>query len=223
MIVVRFVTSSMKESTLRRAISQLCRMEIKKTDKIYLATGASASGSEAKMLSKQGIIKKSNYNRKIWIVEKNKETAFFEWIDRYERITLSEVYTKTKETDKALKLEKGKQKQEQASALAQQQTPLATRSASNFDRYPYTKFEKARIIEARALQIAKNSQIFVDPNGTVDPIEIAEMELDQGVCPITVRRTTNPALDAEIRKKEEIMKIFESKDKNEEEVKHKGL
>jgi|GEM_PF-71914 len=52
----------------------------------------------------------------------------------------------------------------------------------------YTKFEKARMIGARSLQIAMGSPIFVDADGVVDPIEIATMEYERGTIPITVKR-----------------------------------
>ncbi|MGQ0796789.1 MAG: DNA-directed RNA polymerase subunit K [Methanobacteriota archaeon] len=53
----------------------------------------------------------------------------------------------------------------------------------------YTRFEKARIIGARALQISMGSPILMDvPPGAVDPIEIAWMEFDGGAIPITVKR-----------------------------------
>ncbi len=52
-----------------------------------------------------------------------------------------------------------------------------------------TRFEKARIIGARALQISCGAPIFVDPQevaGMLDPIDIAEVEYDQGQIPISV-------------------------------------
>ena len=53
----------------------------------------------------------------------------------------------------------------------------------------YTRFEKARIIGARALQISMGSPILVDvPLGVVDPIEIAWLEFNSGAIPITVKR-----------------------------------
>lgn len=55
----------------------------------------------------------------------------------------------------------------------------------------YTRFEKARIIGARALQISMGSPILMDvPPGAVDPIEIATMEFNNGAIPITVKRET---------------------------------
>jgi DNA-directed RNA polymerase subunit K len=68
----------------------------------------------------------------------------------------------------------------------------------------YTKFEKARMISARSLQIAMGSPIFVDPKGEIDPIEIATMEYEQGTIPITVRRKTVERIPIKEKKVEEM-------------------
>lgn len=53
----------------------------------------------------------------------------------------------------------------------------------------YTRFEKARIIGARALQISMGAPIVLDvPPGVVDPIEISWTEFNAGAIPITVKR-----------------------------------
>ena len=53
----------------------------------------------------------------------------------------------------------------------------------------YTRFEKARIIGARALQISMGSPIVLEvPAGFVDPIEIATLEYTSGAIPISVKR-----------------------------------
>lgn len=53
----------------------------------------------------------------------------------------------------------------------------------------YTRFEKARIIGARALQISLGSPILIKiPKDLIDPIAIAIMEFDKDVLPITVKR-----------------------------------
>ena len=51
----------------------------------------------------------------------------------------------------------------------------------------YTRYEKARIIGARALQISRGAPIMIKTN-LKDPIEIAELEFEQNVIPIEVRR-----------------------------------
>jgi len=56
-------------------------------------------------------------------------------------------------------------------------------------RLKYTRFERARIIGARALQISLGAPILVDvPEVTIDPIEIAILEYDKSVIPMTVKR-----------------------------------
>jgi DNA-directed RNA polymerase subunit K/omega len=51
----------------------------------------------------------------------------------------------------------------------------------------YTKFEKARIIGARALQLAYGAPPLMKvPAGTVNPIDLAELEYEKGIIPITI-------------------------------------
>ncbi len=52
-----------------------------------------------------------------------------------------------------------------------------------------TRFEKARIVGARALQISMGAPILVDAEENTNPIDIAVSELDAGILPITIRRT----------------------------------
>jgi len=53
-----------------------------------------------------------------------------------------------------------------------------------------TRFEKARIVGARALQISMGAPVLLPPEDIPkDPIEIALKELELGVLPITIRRT----------------------------------
>lgn len=51
----------------------------------------------------------------------------------------------------------------------------------------YTRYERARIIGARALQISQGAPPLIDME-TNNPVHIAREELDSGVLPITVRR-----------------------------------
>lgn len=52
-----------------------------------------------------------------------------------------------------------------------------------------TKYEKARIIGARALQISKNAPVMVEIEpGEWDPIKIAEKELIERKIPFIIRR-----------------------------------
>ena len=53
-----------------------------------------------------------------------------------------------------------------------------------------TRFEKARIVGARALQISMGAPILVEiSEGVSSPISIALKELDAGILPMTIRRT----------------------------------
>jgi DNA-directed RNA polymerase subunit K len=53
----------------------------------------------------------------------------------------------------------------------------------------FTKFEKARIIGARALQISMGAPVIIDiPPHIMDPVDIAIMEFDNNVIPITIKR-----------------------------------
>ena len=53
-----------------------------------------------------------------------------------------------------------------------------------------TRFEKARIVGARALQISMGAPILIEPDASLSqPIDIAVKELRSGVLPITIRRT----------------------------------
>ncbi|MBN2335302.1 DNA-directed RNA polymerase subunit K [Candidatus Bathyarchaeota archaeon] len=53
-----------------------------------------------------------------------------------------------------------------------------------------TRFERARIVGARALQVSLGAPILVQlAIGVSDPIDIALEELNQHVLPMTVRRT----------------------------------
>ena len=53
----------------------------------------------------------------------------------------------------------------------------------------FTRFERARILGARALQLSLGAPILIDiPLTLVDPVEIAEAEFAAGRIPITVRR-----------------------------------
>jgi DNA-directed RNA polymerase I, II, and III subunit RPABC2 len=53
-----------------------------------------------------------------------------------------------------------------------------------------TRFEKARIVGARALQISMGAPILLEVNEAIsNPIDIALEELEVGILPITIRRT----------------------------------
>ncbi|EGG01328.1 uncharacterized protein MELLADRAFT_53646 [Melampsora larici-populina 98AG31] len=51
-----------------------------------------------------------------------------------------------------------------------------------------TKYERARILGTRALQISMNAPVLVPLDGESDPLEIAMKELSQRKIPLIVRR-----------------------------------
>jgi|EP00945_MAST-04E_sp_MAST-4E-sp1_P000463 DNA-directed RNA polymerase subunit K/omega len=51
-----------------------------------------------------------------------------------------------------------------------------------------TKYERARILGTRALQISMNAPVMVNLNGMTDPLRIAEKELEQKKIPLIIRR-----------------------------------
>jgi len=54
---------------------------------------------------------------------------------------------------------------------------------------PYlTKYERARVLGARALQISMNAPVMIDIGSMTDPYQIAVEELNQGKIPLIIRR-----------------------------------
>lgn len=51
----------------------------------------------------------------------------------------------------------------------------------------YTRYERARIVGARALQISMGAPVLVR-TAKIDPLDIALAEFDENRVPITVRR-----------------------------------
>ena len=63
----------------------------------------------------------------------------------------------------------------------------STQQQRNTTRY-LTKYEKARVLGTRALQISMNAPVHIDVQGETDPLKIASMELDQKKLPLIIRR-----------------------------------
>lgn len=62
--------------------------------------------------------------------------------------------------------------------------PDSERITSNF----MTKYERARILGSRALQISKNAPLMIDAGEESDPYKLSEMELQAQKIPFIVRR-----------------------------------
>ncbi|MFH0752418.1 MAG: DNA-directed RNA polymerase subunit K [archaeon] len=65
----------------------------------------------------------------------------------------------------------------------------------------YTKYEKARVIGARALQIAKGAPVLLKLSKAelekinYSPITIAKLEFEKGIIPITIKRPLPPQVE----------------------------
>lgn len=63
----------------------------------------------------------------------------------------------------------------------------------------YTKYEVARIIGARALQLAMGAPFLIKhPKDEYNPLKIAELELKKGVLPITIKRPKPSKVEIEV-------------------------
>ncbi|KAI4158902.1 MAG: hypothetical protein L6R39_000461 [Caloplaca ligustica] len=71
-----------------------------------------------------------------------------------------------------------------AAGLKEKKIPKEERSTT-----PYmTKYERARVLGTRALQISMNAPVLVDLEGETDPLQIAIKELKEKKIPLVVRR-----------------------------------
>jgi DNA-directed RNA polymerase subunit K/omega len=52
----------------------------------------------------------------------------------------------------------------------------------------YTRYEKARILGARSLQLAMGAPAFVDIEDDEQPMQIAEREMEESKLPLTVKK-----------------------------------
>lgn len=90
----------------------------------------------------------------------------------------------------------------------------------------FTKYEKARILGARALQIAMNAPVLIkiDAEGLekikYDALKIAEIELESGILPISIKRPLPEKKEEKLKRVKEKKiddKKIEAKEVEEEE------
>jgi len=93
----------------------------------------------------------------------------------------------------------------------------------------FTKYEIARILGARALQIAMDAPLLLKISKEklegmrYDPLKIAEMEFKERVLPITVRRPMPKKTEAKLkREKEAKVGKAEEEMREEKEIKESG-
>ena len=79
----------------------------------------------------------------------------------------------------------------------------------------YTRYEKARILGARALQISANAPILIKLSEeqlekiNYDPIQIAELEFEENILPITVKRPLPKRIAEKLIEPEEVEVVKE--------------
>jgi len=95
----------------------------------------------------------------------------------------------------------------------------------------FTKYEMARILGARALQVAMDAPILLKMSKeeleeiNYDSLKIAEKEIEEGVLPITVYRPMPKRVESKLSIKEEKIddaKIIEKAKEIEDEIKEKA-
>jgi DNA-directed RNA polymerases I, II, and III subunit RPABC2 len=67
-------------------------------------------------------------------------------------------------------------------------TGLAIDKSKRITSKYMTKYERARVLGTRALQISMNAPIMVDIEGETDALKIAAKELREGKIPMIIRR-----------------------------------
>ncbi|CAM9557246.1 unnamed protein product [Heterosigma akashiwo] len=95
-----------------------------------------------------------------------------------------EVMEEAGEGDDEEALDDGKPKVELLEQTEQQAIKQENRITTKY----MTKYERARILGTRALQISMNAPVMVDIEGETDPLRIAMKELREKKIPIIVRR-----------------------------------
>lgn len=100
------------------------------------------------------------------------------------------------------------------------------------EKQELTKYEKARIIGARALQIAMNAPILVKISKddlekiNYDALKIAEIELEAGILPISVHKPMPKKKEDKLRRSKGVKvsddKVEEAEMKEEEEIAKEG-
>lgn len=78
--------------------------------------------------------------------------------------------------------------QNDANAMNDENGDLKGQTPERITTRYLTKYERARVLGTRALQISMNAPVMVDLDGETDPLKIAMKELRERKIPIIVRR-----------------------------------
>ena len=100
------------------------------------------------------------------------------------------------------------------------------------DKAKFTKYEEARILGARALQISMNAPLLINISEedlekiNYDSLKIAEVELESGILPISIKRPMPTKKEEELKRVKEAKlddkKIIEKEIEEEEEIAKEG-
>lgn len=92
------------------------------------------------------------------------------------------------------------------------------------DSQQFTKYERARILGARALQIAMNAPLLIKIENedlekiNFDALKIAEIELNSDVLPISVKKPMPKKKEGALKRSKTPKKSDLAKEKSEEEI-----
>lgn len=94
----------------------------------------------------------------------------------------------------------------------------------------FTKYETARILGARALQVSMDAPLLLKISKeeleqiNFDPLKIAELEFNANVLPITVKRPFPRKIETGLKREKEVEKKVEEEveEKEEKEIKEEG-
>ncbi|XP_015512140.1 DNA-directed RNA polymerases I, II, and III subunit RPABC2 [Neodiprion pinetum] len=90
--------------------------------------------------------------------------------------------------DDNIELEQQEEDGENIELLAAGDTQGSVQKSKRITTRYMTKYERARVLGTRALQIAMCAPVMVELEGETDPLQIAMKELKQRKIPIVIRR-----------------------------------
>jgi len=103
---------------------------------------------------------------------------------------------------------------------------------NTMEKPKFTKYEEARILGARALQISMNAPLLININDkdlekiNYDSLKIAEVELGSGILPISIKRPMPIKKEEELKRAKEAKiddkKIIEREIEEEKEITKEG-
>lgn len=114
--------------------------------------------------------------------------------------------------DVTLDIDKVQHEEEQNQRIDYVERPLVIRDPKRITttEHMFTT-ELSKIVSVRACQIDAGNPIYIDPGNLTDSIQIAEEEIRQGCCPLSLRRQVAPKEYEEIPVNTLISKLYVAK------------